>query len=287
MSEMEAPGEPAAKLQVGSFKVADAARTDSAAMAFVLDQMAQRPAVQTLKAWALEQLAPKAGETAVDVGSGTGEDVVAFADLGLRAIGVEPSAGLREEAVRRAPSGTAEFVDGLADKLPLDDESVDVVRCERVLQHVEDPAGAVREMARVLRPGGRIVLIDTDWQTAIVHPADPDVLRRMVDGFLSEAANPYSGRQLRGQLVDAGLEITGESAATWLEPQSGARQGFLSMMHVRSRQSGVITAAEAEAFVKGITEAADRGAFHMSLTMYAVSAVKGPVASGRRAQSTS
>jgi ubiquinone/menaquinone biosynthesis C-methylase UbiE len=278
MSEIEAPGELGAKVQIGSFKVADAARADAAGRAFVLDQMAQRPAVLTLKAWALEQLAPVAGETAVDVGSGTGEDVVVFADLGLRAIGVEPSAGLREEAVRRGPAGKGEFVDGLADKLPFDDESVHVLRCERVLQHVDDPAGSVREMARVLRPGGRIVLIDTDWQTAIIHPADPDVLQRMVGSFLSQSANPYSGRQLRGQLAEAGLEITGETAATWLEPQAGARQGFVSMMHLRAAQSGAITEAEAMAFANGITSAADRGAFHMSLTMYAVSAVKPPVA---------
>ncbi|MFC9693318.1 methyltransferase domain-containing protein [Kribbella sp. NPDC056951] len=278
MSEMTAPGEPGAKIQIGSFKIADAAQSDTAGMAFVLDQMALQPAVQTLKAWALEQLAPVAGETAVDVGSGTGEDVAAFAELGLRAIGVEPSAGLRAEAVRRWPDSQAEFVDGLSDKLPFDDESVDVVRCERVLQHVDDPAGSVREMARILRPGGRIVLIDTDWQTAIVHPADPEVLQRMVASFLAEAANPYSGRLLRGQLADAGLEIIGESASTWLEPQSGARQGFVSMMHVRAQQSGAITAAEAEAFAQGIVEAADRGAFHLSLTMYAVSAVKAPVA---------
>ncbi|GAA1711705.1 hypothetical protein GCM10009745_69750 [Kribbella yunnanensis] len=278
MTEMTAPGEPGAEIQIGSFKIADAAQSDTAGMAFVLDQMALRPAVQTLKAWALEQLAPVAGETAVDVGSGTGEDVAAFAELGLRAIGVEPSAGLRAEAVRRWPDSKAEFVDGLSDKLPFDDESVDVVRCERVLQHVDDPAGSVREMARILRPGGRIVLIDTDWQTAIVHPADPEVLQRMVASFLAEAANPYSGRLLRGQLADAGLEIIGESASTWLEPQSGAHQGFVSMMHVRAQQSGAITAAEAEAFAQGIVEAADRGAFHLSLTMYAVSAVKAPVA---------
>ncbi|GAB3953330.1 hypothetical protein GCM10029976_093290 [Kribbella albertanoniae] len=278
MTEIQALGELGAKIQIGSFKIADAAQADTAGMAFVLDQMAVRPAVQTLKAWALEQLAPVAGETAVDVGSGTGEDVVAFAELGLRAFGVEPSAGLRQEAVRRWPDCKAEFVDGLSDKLPFDDESVDVVRCERVLQHVEDPAGSVQEMARVLRPGGRIVLIDTDWQTAIVHPADPDVLQRMISSFLSHAANPFSGRQLRGQLVNAGLTISGENAATWLEPQSGARQGFVSMVHVRALQSGAITAAEAEAFVQGITDAADRGAFHLSLTMYAVSAVKAPVA---------
>ncbi|MEI8410635.1 MULTISPECIES: methyltransferase domain-containing protein [unclassified Kribbella] len=268
-------------LSRGSFKLADVETQDTAKLAMILDLMAQRPAVQTLKAWALGQLAPAAGETAVDVGSGTGEDVVRFAKLvgpAGRAIGVEPSAGLRAEAVRRAAGVNTEFVEGDANALPFEAESVDVLRSERVLQHLADPAGAVREMARVLRPGGRIALIDTDWSTAIIHPADPAILQRMVDYFLADSANPYSGRRLRGLLAGAGLEITGETAATWIEPQEGARQGFVSMMHLTSLEAGVITRAEAEAFAQGIADAADRGEFHLSLTMYAVSAVKPRVA---------
>jgi SAM-dependent methyltransferase len=261
--------------QRGSFKLADAEAQDAGRLAFILDQMAARPAVQTLKTWAIEQLAPSPGETAVDVGSGTGEDVVTFAKLAGRAVGVEPSAGLRAEAVRRAEGSGAEFVDGDAAALPFEDESVDVLRCERVLQHVAGPADVVKEMARVLRPGGRIALIDTDWATAIIHPADPGVLHRMVDYFLGQSANPYSGRRLRGLLAGAGLEITGETASTWIESQEGARQGFVAMMHLNALQGGVITPTEAEAFARGLHDAADRGAFHMSLTMYAVSAVKG------------
>jgi len=275
MTETEESG---VDMSRGSFKLADAETQNTAKLAMILDVMAQRPAVQTLKAWALDQLAPAAGETAVDVGSGTGEDVVRFANLvgpEGRAIGVEPSPGLRAEAVRRAAAANVEFVDGYAGALPLETESVDALRSERVLQHVADPAGAVQDMARVLRPGGRIALIDTDWSTAIVHPADPAVLRRMVDYFLAGSANPYSGRRLRGLLAGAGLEITGETAATWIEAQEGAREGFVSMMHLTSLEAGVITRAEAEAFAQGIADAADRGAFHLSLTMYAVSARKG------------
>lgn len=274
MTDTEAPGGAGFVTERGSFRAAHVADQNIDRQAFVLDQMAVRPAVRTLKAWALDQLAPTAGETAVDVGSGTGEDVVALHELGARAIGVEPSPGLRAEAVRRAAGADVEYVDGHAEALPFEDESVDVLRSERVLQHVDDPAAVVKEMARVLRPGGRIVLIDTDWGTAIIHPADPDVLQRMVGYFLRESANPYSGRQLRGLLAEAGLEITGETAATWLEPQEGARQGFVGMMHLTSLQAGVITAEEAEAFAQTLGEAADRGAFHMSLTMYAVSAIK-------------
>ncbi|GAA3126400.1 ubiquinone/menaquinone biosynthesis C-methylase UbiE [Kribbella aluminosa] len=319
----EVTGGPGFVTERGSFRAAHVADQNVERQAFVLDQVAGRPAVRALKAWALEQLAPAAGETAVDVGSGMGEDVLAFATYGARAIGVEPSPGLRAEAarrtgraeagrraagaeaaqcaagaeatlraagagaalrgagaeeVRRAPASGApegvEFVDGRAERLPFEDASVDVVRCERVLQHVDEPGDAVREIARVLRPGGRVALIDTDWGTSIIHPADPDVLQRIVDYFRGETANPYSGRRLRGLLVDAGLEITGETAATWIEPQDGATTGFVGMMHTTAARAGVITDAEAAAFTKTLGDAAERGVFHMSLTMYAVSARK-------------
>jgi len=207
MTGTQAADEPAIDARRGNFRLKHVAEQNIERQAFILDQMAAQPAVRTLKAWALAELAPVAGETAVDVGSGTGEDVVAFAERVRpdgRAVGVEPSPGLRDEALRRAAGAPVEYVDGRAEGLPFDDESVDVLRCERVLQHVDNPAAAVREMARVLRPGGRIALIDTDWATAILHPADPDVLRRMVDYFLSESANPFSGRQLRGLLAVEG-----------------------------------------------------------------------------------
>jgi ubiquinone/menaquinone biosynthesis C-methylase UbiE len=278
----EVTGGPGFVTERGSFRAAHVADQNIERQAFVLDQMAVRPAVLTLKEWALEQLAPAEGETAVDVGSGTGEDVLAFAAYGARAIGVEPSPGLRTESARRAADGQAEggaqgyveFVDGQAEALPFGDGSVDVLRCERVLQHIEDPVAAVTEMARVLRPGGRIVLIDTDWGTSVIHPVDPDVLQRMFAYFRGETANPYSGRRLRGLLAEAGLEIAGETAATWIEPQEGATTGFLGMMPGAAARAGVITDAEAEAFAKTLGDAAERGAFHMSLTMYAVSARK-------------
>ncbi|WP_165555962.1 methyltransferase domain-containing protein [Kribbella pittospori] len=277
MTETQVPDEPVVDATRGSFKLTHVAEQNIERQAFILDVMASRPAVKTLKTWALRKLAPAVGETAVDVGSGTGEDVVAFAELvgpDGHAIGVEPSPGLRTEATRRSAGVQVEYVDGHAEALPFGDESVDVLRCERVLQHVDNPTAVVKEMTRVLRPGGRIALIDTDWATAIIHPADPDVLQRMVGYFLSESANPFSGRQLRGLLAEAGLEITGETASTWIEAQEGARQGFIAMMHLTAAQAGVITPAEADNFAQGLAEAADRGAFHMSLTMYAVSALK-------------
>jgi ubiquinone/menaquinone biosynthesis C-methylase UbiE len=260
----------------GTFRVGDIHQQDATRLVEVLDLIAAKPAVQSLKAWALTALAPAPGEAALDVGCGTGEDVLAFAGLvgpTGRAVGVEPSPGLRAEAMKRT-ADSVELVDGDASALPFAAGTFDVVRCERVLQHIGEPETAVGELVRVLKPGGRIALIDTDWQTAILHPADPDVLERMVANFLSQAANPYSGRRLRGLLAGAGLTIQDETAATWIEPQSGATGEFVAMMASTSAAAGAITQEEADRFFAGVADAAERGAFHLSLTMYAVAAAK-------------
>ncbi|WP_432938272.1 methyltransferase domain-containing protein [Kribbella sp. CA-253562] len=260
------------KTHAVGFKRGDGAQSDAARLVWILDQLAQRSAVRVLKAFALEQLAPRAGDVALDVGSGTGEDVAALRDLVERAVGVEPHEGLRAESVRRFPG--LEVVDGDALALPFEDESFDVIRCERVLQHIAEPSRAVAEMARALRPGGRIALIDTDWGTALLHPVIPDIYDRLTASMLADSPNPYSGRTLRALLVNAGLNVTAETAATWIESQDGARQGVAPAMIEAGAAGGVITPSEAEAFTHTLTEAAARGAFHMSLTMYAVTAVK-------------
>ena len=123
--------------------------TDLAGRLFVLDLQEQVPGVQRLRDWAVGVLAPRPGDVAVDVGCGTGAEVRRLAGLvgpGGRAVGVEPDPALRAEAERRAAteSSRATYVDGDAAALPFADGSVDLLRCERVFQHLSDPGAAAR-----------------------------------------------------------------------------------------------------------------------------------------------
>jgi SAM-dependent methyltransferase len=116
---------------------------------------------------------------------------------------------VRRADVRAAEAGVAARVghhQGDAGALPFADDSFDAVRCERLLQHVADPAAVLAEMVRVTRPGGSVVALDTDWGS---HSVDaPDVLteralaRTLVENSLT---NGYSGRRLYGLMNAAGL----------------------------------------------------------------------------------
>jgi len=95
---------------------------------------------------------------AADIACGTGRVTEFLAELGHHVIGVDPSEAMLERARLRATSG--EFRRGSFDALPVADSAVDLVTCSLALTHTTDLGPAMREFARVVRPGGRVVTTD-------------------------------------------------------------------------------------------------------------------------------
>lgn len=124
---------------------------------------AQAISRRLLSVWELpiEWLNIPSGGTALDVGSGPGNVTASLADAagpdGL-ALGVDISEPMLARAVRNEAGPHVGFIKADAQRLPLRDNTVDAVISTAVLQLVPDPAAALAEMARVLRPGGRLAI---------------------------------------------------------------------------------------------------------------------------------
>jgi len=108
--------------------------------------------------------------TIVDLGSGPGELAIELARRlpGARVIGVDPAAAMRDAAARTAMLAgvtTAAFVHGEAGAIPLPDASADLLVSTLSMHHWPDPAAALREIARVLRPGGEALIYDARFVT--------------------------------------------------------------------------------------------------------------------------
>ena len=153
-------------------------------------------------------LALQPGETVLDIGSGPGflADEMA-AEVGTEGAvhGLDPSEAMLAIARRRETG--VEYAVGDANSLPYDDETFDAVVSTQVYEYVPDMPAALTEARRVLRPGGRLLILDTDWDAVVWHSSDRDRMLRVLEKWNDHLADPYLPRRLPALLRDAGFEL--------------------------------------------------------------------------------
>lgn len=165
----------------------------------------------------LEMMGEIHGQSILDVGCGDGALACAAAAGGALVTGVDPDPAMVTAARLRAAKSDvpATFMAGRIEQLPFPNASFDIVAAVTVLCFVQDPAGAIREMGRVLRPGGRLVLGELGrWSTWAA-------LRR-VRGWLGsatwKAARFRSATQLSALAKGTGLSVTSVRGAVYYPP---------------------------------------------------------------------
>jgi SAM-dependent methyltransferase len=114
---------------------------------------------------AMRAMAPWAGQTIVDLGCGTGYWLRRYAADAARVIGLEPDPVLRDAATKAAFGlPRTEILAGSAERIPLADDSADVVHARFAYFFPPGTDRGLAEVLRVLRPGGRLVVVDNDYR---------------------------------------------------------------------------------------------------------------------------
>jgi len=241
---------------------ADAGGGDVTALVGYLDVHRDQPLFQAVDRLLLAELRAGPGSRVVDVGCGPGDDTLAIATVVApdgRVTGVDASEAMVAEARRRAAGRglPVEFRVGRAERLDLPDGSADACRFERVLQHLADPAAALAEAARVLRPGGQVAAFDPDWRRLELMGADPEVTRRVLGVRLRAIPSPDAGARLERLLAGAGFA---EVRALELR-LSGCHVAALHGLRVAAYAADAVrTGAVTEAAAAGWLRALDRAA---------------------------
>jgi SAM-dependent methyltransferase len=231
-----------------------------------------------------ERMRVAPGATVLDVGCGPATDTLALAGLvgpGGFVHGIDRDAEMVAEAERRAAdaglTGRVEHRTGDAYALPWDDATFDAVRCERLFLHLDRPERATAEMVRVTKPGGRVVLMDTDWGTRSVDTAEVELERRVARVLAERCmANGYSGRRLWGLMKEAAVrDLTVDLVP--LHVDSYAFWSLLSRMELafdEAVRAGVMTSDEVRRLDDAFRAKDAAGTFFASTTVVLVAGTR-------------
>jgi arsenite methyltransferase len=161
----------------------------------------------------VEMLELQPREHVLDIGSGPGflacEMAVVVGEEGS-VHGIDPSDSMLAIAAHRERDPGAaptEFRKGDAIDLPYPDASFDAVVSTQVYEYVEDMAAALAEARRVLRPGGRLLVLDTDWDSVVWRSSDRDRMRRILEAWDEHLVDPHLPARLTGLLTGAGFTM--------------------------------------------------------------------------------
>jgi SAM-dependent methyltransferase len=165
--------------------------------------------VQEMKRYSLELLRLAPGLDVIDVGAGLGDEVAAAQAVVTpgHAVGIDGSARVIEAARELHPEldlrvGDAQALDFAAD-------SFDRYRSERLFQHLPEPEQAFQEALRVLRPGGRMVIGDPDWETLRLGSEDVELEELLRDRVSESVTNPRLPLRLPTWMISAGMVLEG------------------------------------------------------------------------------
>ncbi len=214
-----------------------------------------------LRAHFYELTAIAPGRRVLEVGCGTGVDTRAMAGLvapGGSVLGIDPSETLLVEARRRTPPS-----------LPARYEHASGVAIT-TLSHVAEPLPLVQEMARVLRPGGRLGLFDHDMGTFVIDAGDREVTRLIFERYTREVSGMDAGRRIQGLLKSAGLKAVQVVALPLVDTTfSSYFQFVVERYPTRAVEDGLLTAQAAAAWQKDVRDRAAAGRFFGSVVYFA------------------
>jgi len=238
------------------------------AVCLTSDVVAQRREV-------LDVLELKAGERVVDIGTGPGLlacEMAAVVGPKGRICGVDASGAMVAIASRRCSEQSwVEFQMADALQLPYPDASFDAAVSTQVYEFVSDIPGALAELRRVLRPGGRVAILDTDYGSLVIHTEDAPRMARVLAAWDEHFVHAHLPRILSSELRKAGFSVRHRAAIPMFNPEfqdNTYGKGMLTMVASFAAGRKGVTQNEAEAWFAEFATLQAEGKFFFSINRY-------------------
>ncbi|MEU6023624.1 methyltransferase domain-containing protein [Micromonospora sp. NPDC047134] len=246
---------------------------DPASWVGVLDRLAEEPFYRAYQQRLRELLHPTPGRRYLEVGAGTGASAAQLRDAHDVSVATVDRSLTMAAAMRARGLTRCAVAD--AHHLPFRTDAFDGAWADRTVQHLADPRAAVTDLVRVVRPGGRIVLADPDYDTQVLDIADQDLARRVLR-FRADVLlrNGTLAHQHAGILAAHGLVDITVVPRTLVVRDPTAVDNVLGLRSwaATAAQRGALAPGEARAFEDQFDQAVSTRRFTYAVTFFLTAA---------------
>jgi len=233
------------------------------------------PDVVTQRGRVLRALELREGERVLDIGSGPGllaNEMAALVGPNGRACGMDISEDMLAMSRKRcADKPWTEFKKSDATNLPYPDGSFDAAVSTQVYEYVADIPQALAELYRVIRPGGRVVVLDTDYDSLVIYTESQARMERVLSAWNEHFVHAGLPRTLSRQLRDAGFTVRQRDVIPMFNPEYRENtfgRGALGIMATFVVGRKGVSQEEANAWLAEFAELDKEGKFFFSLNRY-------------------
>lgn len=246
-----------------------------------LEYVDSLPETRQMKIRSYGYLGLAEGDAVLDAGCGPGYDAIRMAaivgktglvtglDLSKRMIAVA-------EAKAKSTGLPVSFHTGDVRKLPFPGASFDAVRIERTLQILDNPGQILDEMVRVLRPNGRLLSIEPDWETFVCDPGCRDTARTFFRFCADQFPDGSTGRKLYRYFRERGLSDVGFHPEPLVlhDFTLAAKMMNMEQFLASAQEKGVLGRDEVAAWLQDLKAADAKGQFTFAGLVFAVTGRK-------------
>ena len=229
----------------------------------------------------LDALALQAGEQVLDAGCGTGllleQMAISVGEKG-QVVGLDFSPDMLDMARHRCQSFTnVALQQGSVEQLDFEPDSFDVVSCTQTLLYVEQVETALQEIHRVLKPHGRVGIIETDWRGVVFNSLDETLTRRILTAWDNAVESPNLPVKLGELLRELNFSAIRVEAIPILNTSYSGNNfssGMLKWFAKNAVKQAAISQQESDQWQAQVQELVQRNAYFFCVNRFLFTAVK-------------